>query len=238
MELDQRREPRVSLRVAARILSFDREPIALLTEDVSVGGLFVRTDTPPAVGEIVHVEVFVDRPEAATLTVRGAVAHVIVPVEGSDRAPGAGVRLTETPVSVMRAWEDFVQSSEDPLPRSSPAPGDRASDPVRRRYRRQHATLRATLGDGPDFMISHTADLSCGGIFVMTDGEYAVGTRLSVTLFDPETARSFTADYVVRRCVREPSLRGVGLELDAATEEQCAQLEDLVRRRSERGTPH
>ena len=233
MELEQRRETRVSLRVSARLLSPHEEPIPLLTEDVSLSGLFVRTDNPPAVGDVVDVEVSFGVSAETTLTVRGAVAHVIRPVEGSDRAPGAGVRLLETADSTMHAWQDMVREAEQGRSRSSVPPGRSSThpDPVRRKFRRYGATLRATLRDGAELMTSRTADVSFGGLFVATEEEYVAGARVNVSLCDPETSESFTADFVVRRRVNVSEPRGIGLELDAASEEQCAEFEEFVRRR-------
>ncbi|MFB3125968.1 MAG: PilZ domain-containing protein, partial [Candidatus Acidiferrales bacterium] len=74
------------------------------SRDVSVGGVYVETETPPAAGSEVTLR-FKLKPEAEILECRAVVAYS-VPEEGM------GLRFLELPGSVRQAVEEFVGRRE------------------------------------------------------------------------------------------------------------------------------
>jgi uncharacterized protein (TIGR02266 family) len=103
-EVSLRLAPRVSLgvpinlRVEHRLLQGD-------TENVSLTGVFVRTDAPLPVGR--EVDLVFDLPERKGLQARGAVTWLRP--EGVGGGAGAGVRFLDLPDDTRRALETFVR---------------------------------------------------------------------------------------------------------------------------------
>jgi uncharacterized protein (TIGR02266 family) len=103
-EASLRGAPRVSLgvpinlRVQHRLLQAD-------TENVSLTGVFVRTDAPLPVGR--EVDLVFDLPERKGLQARGTVTWLRP--AGVGGGAGAGVRFLELPEDTRRALETFVR---------------------------------------------------------------------------------------------------------------------------------
>ena len=56
MGAEQRRDERYAVHIPAT-LTRGHEAVALLTEDVSFRGLFLRTDSPPTLRQLVRIEI-------------------------------------------------------------------------------------------------------------------------------------------------------------------------------------
>jgi uncharacterized protein (TIGR02266 family) len=87
----QRRHERFALReqVQITIPSWSRL-LDLQADDISQGGMFVRTEEPPARGE--RITVSITLPEGGTLELEGEVVHVVEARAGGPR-PGFGVQF-------------------------------------------------------------------------------------------------------------------------------------------------
>jgi Tfp pilus assembly protein PilZ len=216
---DQRRETRHAVKLPATLVRGKKEPLSLLTQDVSFRGLFVRTDTPPALRQLVKIEIAVP-PDHRKLLLHGMVVHVIRPdADGipADRAPGAGIELMTLDGDVKDAWEGFIRHVQprraESLDRMQVAAAAHAVDPVRRRFQRHKAELQLLFHELGDLQTLVTRDVSQGGMFVATELPLPVGHELEVTLVHPDSARTIVLDCVIRRRDRDATPPGVGIEL-------------------------
>lgn len=85
----------------------------LLTSDLARGGLFIRTDAPAQLRELVEVKVEIDD-GGEPLDVVAVVRHRITPREASERgvAPGMGVQFYGMSERAQRRWEQYSRKIE------------------------------------------------------------------------------------------------------------------------------
>jgi hypothetical protein len=108
---------RVRIPVCARYDGLDRD---LQTDDISYGGMFVATDAPAPVRELIRVELpGVRTASGAALRVCAVVAHVVEP--GSPRRPGMGLQLYGISREDRVAWVTFVDAEAAKVPDRAPA---------------------------------------------------------------------------------------------------------------------
>ena len=85
---DKRREARYKAHIPVKVTR-NRELLALVTEDVSFRGVFVKMDVPPALRQLVRVEVML--PTGPSLKVHAMVVYRVAPgAGGADQVSGAG----------------------------------------------------------------------------------------------------------------------------------------------------
>jgi uncharacterized protein (TIGR02266 family) len=87
---------------------------------------------------------------------------------------------------------------------------------------------RAEAGGGP--VVSYTEDLSQGGLFCVTDEQFAPGERVTVVMSTPSTWEplSLEADVAWSRSARGEDPAGVGLQFVDLTPEQLVALTEFV----------
>lgn len=218
---DKRREARFSARIIARVLRKDGA-IELLTNDVSYRGVFIRTDSPPALRQLVKFELCL--PGGRTVGGHAMVVHVTGAVSGAARGegvvPGIGLQFWG-PLEGAREWERFIYELRTRERAGMPAA--KATDKIRRASERFKLALQVTL-DGRQVM---TRDVSENGMAVRTEMAIPVGTRVELELRTADEATRF--DVVVRRAITEPGFRGLGVEMIDMTRAQHAALVRLVR---------
>ncbi len=89
-------------------LHYARESHDLLTEDVSFRGVFLRTDTPPELRQLVRITLTL--PDTSEkLTVHGMAVHRVERHNAGGRAPGVGVQFYAVDKATNAAWLSFVQ---------------------------------------------------------------------------------------------------------------------------------
>jgi len=108
MDDDQRREPRYAFQLPA-VLWRGKRALDVGTEDVSFRGLFLRVKAPPAVRQLVEIEMVLP-PDDKRVRLHGMVVYVIRATDGDEHAPGIGVELRGLSGVARAAWEGFVRS--------------------------------------------------------------------------------------------------------------------------------
>ncbi len=101
-ESDGRCDARYKARIEV-MLKRGREGVPLLTEDVSFRGVFLRMDAPPALGQLVRLEVTI--PEDPTFRAHAVVHRV---TSAGDGAPGVGMQFFGLDGRKRAHWESFV----------------------------------------------------------------------------------------------------------------------------------
>jgi uncharacterized protein (TIGR02266 family) len=228
---ERRRDPRHPVRLPI-ILHRGPHKQALLTEDVSVRGVFVRTDDPPPIKALVRVEMVLPT-DSEPLVASGVVAHrVQQPTEAAHRSPGAGIHFYDLPADQLARWRGFVDWAAEraariarPLRVSAPM----APEPVRRSEPRRAIQLRVRVRTEAELHTLYTRDLSRGGMFLATELPLAVGDRLRVELVHPTTNESFPLRCRVRHRLSRHGQAGVGVQFEQVGPAAAAALEAFVR---------
>jgi hypothetical protein len=218
---DKRRDVRYPARIVAKI-SRRHQMVEYLTNDVSFRGVFIRTDAPLALRQLVKLELVL--PEKAIIAGHAMVVHVARPEGEEERGegaiPGMGLQFWG-PIEHSREWERLIHDLKQ-RERSGYAAA-KATDKVRRTSERFKLAIEVEF-DGEMLM---TRDISETGVAVRTKLAMPVGARTELRLRSGDKALVF--DAVVRRTIDEPGFRGLGVELVDVTPDQRAELLRFLR---------
>jgi hypothetical protein len=211
---EKRREARHRVRLRAAIVK-GKEETVFQTEDVSYKGLFLRSDTPPAVRSLIRVKVTL--PSGVDVTIHAMVVHVIPPGDGA-RVPGAGLQFWGAfDPAQKKLWDEYVGELQRSGPTSTRKPvvavPPGTPDPVQRKHPRHPAEIPVKLATVDELHTVYTRDISRGGMSLKTELDIAVGTSVSLRVIHPKTNEAFPLEGIVRRRILQPGFRGLGLEL-------------------------
>lgn len=218
---EQRREARYPARIVARIVRRSQS-IELLTNDVSFRGVFIRTDSPPTLRQLVKFELVL--PSGVVVSGHAMVVHIAATApdqpKGQGAVPGIGLQFWG-PLANARDWEQLIHQLRA-RERAGMAAA-KASDKVRRASQRFKLALEVAL----DGKTSITRDVSENGMAIRTDLKMPAGTRAEVEL----RARDETikVDVVVRREIDDNDFRGLGVEFVDVDASRRAALVAFVR---------
>lgn len=217
---EKRRDIRYPARVVANIVRRN-ETIELLTNDVSYRGVFIRTDAPPSLRQLLRVTLTLPN-GGAKVSAHGMVVRVVTKAEGGEanRVPGVGLQFWG-PIDQPKAWDQFIYDLK--MREKAGMPNARATDKVRRSSERFKMALDVALGGET----MTTRDLSETGMAVRTNSSLPVGTR--TTLQIRRGRESIVVDVVVRRRIEEPSFTGLGVEYVDVPPSARQSIVDLVR---------
>jgi hypothetical protein len=218
---EKRRDVRYPARIVARVIR-KNHAIELLTNDVSFRGVFIRTDAPPALRQLVRIELVL--PDNVIVSGHAMVVHVMMPTEdqpkGSGPVPGIGLQFWGS-IERAREWERFVHDLKK-RERAGLAMA-KTTDKVRRASERFKLALEVVF----DGKTSMTRDISENGMAIRTDIAMPVGTRAELQVRAADHQMNF--DVIVRRTIDEPGFRGLGVELVDVSREQRSALLQFVR---------
>jgi len=205
-----------------------RQKRALLTDHVSRCGVFVRTDSPPQIRELVRME-FVLPSSSTTVVMHGAVTKVVL-LAHNDGAPGVEIAFFAKDGDAGRVWDQFIEyvRMEHPAAREIPIVlAESATDQTRRAHPRRPVAPSILVvppdGDAPLSL----GDISEGGMFLKTDQDFVVGAGLRVTLLSSRSSARLRLDCIVRRRT-SGSDAGIGVEFRDMTDETRAELTEFL----------
>jgi Tfp pilus assembly protein PilZ len=237
--VEKRRDKRYRFQMPAILVRGTREA-TLLTGDVGHRGLFLRTDDPPPLRQLLQVKLKLP-PTEGELTLH-AMAVFVVPAGVEGRAPGIGLQLYAVSGEARQQWERFVRWVAKNHPESLEAPVKpipTALDSVNRQFPRVHRVLSVRAQSITDLQPLAMEDVSRGGIFLRTGLDVAIGSELRLLVTHPLTGQTFAVDTIVRRRVDHPPERaGLGVELfglDEKRREEFATLAELDEESNEEG---
>lgn len=207
----RRKDTRYQARFPAEVI-VGRRRISLFTEDLSLRGVFLRTDTPPALRQLVKVRIlvpFVDR----ALEMHGMNVHVVDYSSSGTRTPGIGVQFYGLDRETREDWETTVRHVaasaplvEDPVPLSLPAD---TPEPIRRRFRRHTVVLNVKPETRQAFDDIVGRDVPSGVVFIPTSESLKEGAPVMICLHHPENGTTFILDGKIRLVQRN----GVNVEI-------------------------
>ncbi len=207
-----RREERYPIRIPV-VLRIGRVTHNYLSGDVSYRGIFVCTDVPPVLRQLITIEAVLP-PNNTEFSSHGMSVYTLHPDNAGKRSPGVGVQFYAQSQNDRRIWERFVDHARH----NPPAMPQDTIDPIKRKHPRVDARFEVRPHDLNELETLFTRDISKGGMFLETDMRIAVGLKLAITIYHPVTRRAFTIDSVVKRCSATP--HGVGLEFVDLTEDR------------------
>src|SRR5579863_9410238 len=117
MSVHKRRDVRFAIRFPAQ-LSYKHRTTSLMTEDVSYGGVFLGTDTPPPTLQLVGVQLVLPVGGHA-LKAHGMTVHVVEPGGPPGRPCGVGVQFYALDRETRETWEAFVTHVRTTYPRAA-----------------------------------------------------------------------------------------------------------------------
>jgi hypothetical protein len=201
---EQRREARYPARIVARVIRRS-QTIELLTNDVSFRGVFIRTDSPPALRQLVKIELVL--PSGLLVSGHAMVVHVAARPEdqpkGEGAVPGIGLQFWGA-MTNAREWEQFIHQLRA-RERAGMAAA-KSTDKVRRASERFKLALEVVF-DGKTTM---TRDVSATGMAIRSDLAIPLGVRAELEMRAGDQVMTF--EVVVRRSIDEPGFRGLGVE--------------------------
>jgi hypothetical protein len=196
--------------------------VELLTNNVSFRGVFIRTDAPPALRQLVRIELIL--PNKQSVVAHAMVVHVAKRPEGTPKGegavPGIGVQFWG-PIDNAREWQAFIHELRQK--ERAGASTSKATDKVRRASVRLKLTLEVAF-DGTKAM---TRDVSENGMAIRTEVQMALGSRTQIRFQAGQSA--IIVEGVVRRAINEPGFRGLGVELVDMTPEKRAALARFIK---------
>src|SRR5579863_4485762 len=116
-EAQRRRGVRYTIRFPVQ-LTLGKRTVSLLTSDVSYGGVFLRTDAPPALQQLVRVRLVLPIGDRA-LSMHGMTVRVVTPDNPSGYDAGFGVQFYGVDQTTRDSWDTFVRHVEDRYPRAA-----------------------------------------------------------------------------------------------------------------------
>lgn len=220
-------EQRVDVRVPCDIevtLRWGRREARLRAEDVSYRGMFLRTDSPPELRQLVKIECD-PHDGRGRLSMHGMAVHAVEPDNPRGRVPGVGIQFYAVDPDSRARWAAFVHSAE--RRGGCGARDTEPSEPVRRKYPRYDAEVELELATLDELLTLYTRDVSQGGMFIVTDFPLELGSALRVTVIHPTTRAPFGVDAVVRRACEDP--KGIGVEFTGLDQKRRNALWAFVR---------
>jgi Tfp pilus assembly protein PilZ len=230
MSPHRRRDTRYSIRFPAQ-LAHGKRTDSLLTEDVSQGGVFLCTDSPPPLLQLVHVQLILPIGDRA-LKAHGMTVHVVEPENARGRIPGIGIQFYALDHDTRETWEEFVRYVESHCPKSPDQaplrlPRGSTPEPMRRRFERHTAVLKVNTTTLQQLEEIYTRDVSTGSMFVPTLLELPAGTRVVVHVTHPTNGQPFLLEATVLHRTKSPG--GLGVELLGINRQLCESFLDFVR---------
>jgi hypothetical protein len=208
---EKRRDARYKAHIALR-MTRGRVSTQLVTEDVSFRGVFVRMDAPPALRQLVRLDITL--PRGATIRPHAMVVYRVPP--GGDHTPGAGLQFYGLDGRERIQWDTFVHEVREESRPVASVPPD-AIEAERRQHERYVVRFEVRLRSVDELRSLYTRDISQGGMALETDVVLPVGEHVGLDLVHPTSGAQFGLDAVVRRVIED---RGLGLEFVKLTDER------------------
>lgn len=186
-----------------------------LTQDISSGGLFIRTDDPKGNRKLLDLRLQL-LPSGEWLETRAVVVHSLARARADERgtAPGMGLQFFSFDGDKRKLWDGYVDllvkkyhsGTIDVRPVSPHV------DAVRRKHPRRLGHLHLTVTNVAPLLRVITKDLSLGGVFVFSDDLPTIGKSVFLEAEDPKTLSGVTLSGRVVRTVDKGPGKGFGVQ--------------------------
>lgn len=208
---NQRRHERYNYVTSATVIRGKRKT-QLRTSDVSFSGMFLPTNEPPPLRELVKIQL--DLPsDGAPIELLCMAVHRVPP--GGPRPPGIGVLLYGLGPGLRARWESFVNEVRSGKHGTGPTqdlpwpePEAPVAEPV------YCPELRVRLPNPPALLTIRERDLERKRTFVRTDVFLEPGTKVTILYIHPESTRTFRIAATVQQQIKRPGIVGLAIHYD------------------------
>ncbi|MBU0550744.1 PilZ domain-containing protein [Myxococcota bacterium] len=213
----------------------DRSIQHAVTQDVSLHGVFLRTDVTLAPNQFLPMTFTLPQGEGS-LSLLGVIARAIKPTEATEAQPsGMGVSFFGNPKETSARWATLIEqirawvetrkataSAEVIEGAASTLSPGQAAPPARRastRFAAAHFNLTVRPSDLETLRRFSLRDVSAGGTFINTAQLLPVGASVELKLVHPLSGARFTLPGLVVRAVDalEPREKGLGIRFRAGS---------------------
>ncbi len=213
----QRRHRRVPIQIPVQLIS-TRQKITALTEDISHSGVFIRTDTPSRLRQLVKFRLRLPDTDQE-LRMLAMTVYTLTPDQAVSmgRTPGMGMNLYGLDPDMQQTWKDFVDRAIKLYDTPGLEPPHIAGqiEPVRRSNPRYVAELRVRVEHIDQLSQALTRNISLGGAFLATKALTPPGERIRLTFIHPRDNSGFSIGATVLRTVESPTTeRGMAVRFD------------------------
>ena len=204
-----RKHPRYPIRLPAFLIRGTRAT-QLYSRDVSFGGLFLHTNLPPPLRELLRIRIVLP-PDQEEVNLLGMAVHRVEP--GGTRSPGIGIQLYGNDPQTSRHWDAFIhyirQHSGEP-PEAEAAAWPRAPHALRAIQQR---AIRVRIPTLEDLWAIADRDLVRARTAIRTELYFDRGTSVTLELVHPESKKSFSIGATVKEQFRLGPTTGLELDL-------------------------
>lgn len=198
---DRRAYPRHECQFPA-LLSWNKDRIPAIIEDVSARGLALASETAVPVYQLVRlrVEQGVTRPIEVT-----AMAVWVTPL--GERAMRIGAELYGNSREQVEMWQEVVDTARANLARDLASRRD-----TRRDFERFRAILEVRVATADELVTLYTENVSAGGMFIPTNMDLDGGDHVVLDLVHPDNDTVMHLEARVVRRERKGRDAGVAVE--------------------------
>ena len=223
---DEGRRTNIRLKARLKVRFKDAESfVNEYTNNISKGGLFIRTPKPCAMRD--KVEIVLALPESQEeISVLGEVIHVVSPENASEHMPaGMGLQLLELKKEDQERIEKFISDTVK-------ADADVVS---RRKHMRVETRIRVKFESKEALVEEYIHNISHGGIFIQTGKPKPVGDKISVILIHPDTEQEILLRGEVVRVITAEEARmnnlqpGMGLRFHELDPYVKSQIDEFIK---------
>jgi len=225
----RRLDTRYSIEFPAKLVH-GKQPHSLVTEDVSEGGVFLRTESPPPLLQLVQVQLVLPIGGHA-LSAHGMTVHVVTADSSPGRVAGIGVQFYALDQATRDAWQAFTRYVAAHCPEASDQTPLRllrgaTPKPLSRRFLRHTAVLELKPETQERLEEMHSREMPTGRLMVPTSVDLATGTVVVVHVTHPDNGAPFLLQATI------VGRTGAGLVVALFGHDRRAQEEflDFVRR--------
>jgi len=230
MSNPSRRDARFPYRLNVVIKGSGAEQKAV-TLDVSYRGLFVCTDAPPVLRQLISVQAVLP-PKEERFASHGMTVFNRGLNDPSGLPPGVGIQFYAQTRDQSRLWDDFInrlrngEISPHPIEVRKESIAAKAAAPIRRAHPRVQAVLAVRPRNLDELMLFYSRDISQGGMFLTTEKQVPEGSVLRLDVHHPDSDEVFPLEAVVKRLSNSPP--GLGVQFTNLEEDERERFSDFI----------
>lgn len=229
---EKRRHDRYLIRLPVELLT-GKDSLPAETVDVSFGGLFIKTASPPPQRQLVKVKLNIP-PRDLELMVMAMAVFVGQP-KPNETMTGVGLKLFGLDVKTQQIWEQFVRHVQT-MPKteivspdkSTPLPLEEAKGP----WSALLPELRIITKSLQDLEKIVKRDFKRGRIYVRTNTVLTENTKVEIQLVHPLSNTTYIMTGIVDKNINTSDFRGLKIKLPQLTDIQKKRISSFFKKGS------
>ena len=200
------------------ILKDIRGDNALLTDNINRTGIFLRTDTPKPIRQLIAFSISMP-PDDEQLTLHGMVIYSNLPEQSkiNGRPPGMGIKFYGMGGDIKNRWEAYYQKIKDIYDEERPdnnwLDSSLEIEADNREFPRYKATFKVVLKSVKTMFEFLSKDISLGGMFLKSEYLLEKDDEVLMEIIHPLNNKTFPlSGRIVRLVPTPPEERGMGIQ--------------------------